>query len=487
LNKKLIGLLFLVFVVQIIYITNNTNLNLLWNHNIDEHAFHGSLLRMFNGFKNFDLRLIFGTGFFNYGWLYFLINFIFTAPFFYLDADTMTVIMPRLISSVSSLISLLYIIKIFKLKKENYYSIIILVCFPSFWINSIIFHPDWLYVMFIIIGIYYLSKDNYTFGKEFNKSVILFSISFCIKIQSVLFAPILIFYVLFSNKHLIGKLKYLTVIGITFVAFRLATNPYLINPEGFLAFIKGFIDDMNSNRTNHGSNIKVTIFEKIKTIGNNYLNIISFLPLLLWTIYKYFNNKKKNLELCIYATFILNLLYLLLFVNKSWQHYYLMVMILFVLIINSLMKNEKRHKFLFAFIIISQIFLNFKFYPKIKVNNSVLIERINEIDKWLINRVQTNQTILIVGQTGVSISKIELKFENIHRVYGDFGEDHLYNYNNHYPGKPIIKDFIIISKNHLDSLDLKNKIKILKDSYFKLEENDSDILFQKNKLFSISN
>ena len=57
--------------------TLQTEIYSLYLHNIDEFAFHDSLLRILSGIKNLDIRIFFGTGYFNYGFLYFFGVFVF--------------------------------------------------------------------------------------------------------------------------------------------------------------------------------------------------------------------------------------------------------------------------------------------------------------------------------------------------------------------------------------------------------------------------
>ncbi|MDA8871466.1 glycosyltransferase family 39 protein, partial [Flavobacteriaceae bacterium] len=222
------GILLSVFLIQILISIKNLDLNYLWFINIDEWAFHGSMLRIFQGVSSFDLRIFYGTGFFNYGHLYFLINSFFSYPFYLINNNEGLVLVPRLLSSVSSIITIFYIYKIFKHEGEKYlFPLILILSFPSFWINSTIFHPDWPYTCCVIISIYYLSKDNWRFGSNFKISCFFFAVSFSLKIQSITFIPIYLFYILFSKNTAIEILKHGLFIFVTIVGLRIVTNPYL--------------------------------------------------------------------------------------------------------------------------------------------------------------------------------------------------------------------------------------------------------------------
>jgi len=121
------GILFSVLITQVLISSKGLDLNYLWFINIDEWAFHGSLLRIFQGVASFDLKIFYGTGFFNYGHLYFLINSFFSYPFYLIGNTEGLVMVPRIVSSVSSIVTIIYIYKIFKYEGEKYLLPLILV------------------------------------------------------------------------------------------------------------------------------------------------------------------------------------------------------------------------------------------------------------------------------------------------------------------------------------------------------------------------
>ena len=470
-----------VFLIQILISIGNLDLNYLWYTNIDEWAFHGSILRIFQGVSSFDLKIFYGTGFFNYGHLYFLINSFFSYPFYLIDNKEGLVLIPRLISSVSSIVTIIYIYKRFKHEGEKYlFPLILILSFPSFWINSTIFHPDWPYTCFIIISIYYLSKDNWRFRSNFKISCFFFAVSFSLKIQAITFIPIYFFYILFSKNTPIEILKHGFFIFISIVSLRLITNPYLLHPEGFNAFVEGFLSDMNSNRTNHGTVNIISVFKKIQMMNKYYLSYLSIFLISLLLILSLLKNKLKKITLLLLLTFILNISYLLIFVNKDWQHYYLTSFVLLIIILNSIINRIKHRVLIYSTILIFQtpVFLNY-FNVSDEKDLSTVKSEVKKVSVWIENNMDKNDSILILGPISVDMDYLDIKYQNIHRVYGELNRDHFFNYNNHYPGKSIIKKFFIVSKKDMSYKKIKN---IVPKEYILFKEDKNVSVYKLSKL-----
>lgn len=432
----------------------NFDLNFLYHINPDEWAFHGSLLRIKEGMLNLNPRLFYGTGFFNYGHLFFLLNFILTFPFLISENFEMVVIIPRIFSSISAVFSLIFINKIIKTKENDlisFFSVLLLILLPAFWLNSIVFHPDWPYTLFIILSVYYLKLDNNQLGKNFNLSIVFFSISFCLKLQAIIFVPIIILYALRVSENHITRVRVLIKLFLFLIVARIVTNPYLLHPEGFESFIEGFVADMNSNKTNHGLGNTVDFYDKIMLINNYYINsIILFITLSFYLFRGYFF-KSSKLNFSIFSTVILNLLYLLIFVNKAWQHYYLTLFVLFILLLSDILSKSKYYKIIFSLIFLIQInpiYGILKEDETLKGEHKLLKEDINMVTNWLkLGGINSNNTILIHGNISVKMDALNLNYKNIHRTWGSLDRKKVISYNNHEPGDPILKDYVLIKKN----------------------------------------
>lgn len=487
-NGKLI--LFILLSGILIYLDSlQTQLYSLYFHNIDEFAFHGSLLRILSGIKNFDPRIFFGTGFFNYGFLYFFSVFGITSTFLIFDNSDFSVLLPRLFSSFFAIGSLNILYKIFKIKSSNniicLLPIILIITFPAFWYNAIVFHPDWPYTFFILYSLYFLYKDEYSISRNYYFSIIAFSIAFSLKIQSIVFLPIVFLYTItISNRSLKGKIKLFSYSLIFIFLCRIVTNPYLLHPDGLEEFIEGYKAIMVSNETNHGEG-DVTFLDKIKMLNGWYLNItllIFSIIIMLNSLYLYLFKKDYSLNKQLSITVMLNLLYLLFFVNKAWQSYYLPCFCLVVIIIHFfvLEKYAKRYVMVFSIFICLNLGLHFENYDefiyKYKFNHNKDLIYFKSSNYILKKYVKPHDNILIVGYGVVDFNELGLKYENIHYTYGNFELRHILNYNNHYPGRNVSKNFVLVSKLGLSEGDLVSQKKIL-HSYYKIADSPHFILY----------
>ena len=460
-NIREIIILFLIFTTQVIISLKNLDLNYLWFINIDEWAFHGSILRIFQGLYTFDLKIFYGTGFFNYGHLYFLINSFFSYPFYLLDNTEGMILVPRIISSLSSITTLIYLYKIFKYNGENYFlPLVLIISFPSFWINSTIFHPDYPYTCFVIISMYYLLKDNWKFGSNFMISCFMFAVSFSLKIQAITVTPLFIFYILYNKKSWTEVLKYSLIFITVLFGFRIISNPYLLHPEGLNAFIEGFLSDMNSNKTNHGNGNIVSFYDKIQMINNNYLSYFSIVIISLIIVFSFQIRKLEKFTNLILFTFVINISYLFIFVNKAWQHYYIIPFILLIILLNTIIKESKYKSIIYVTLLIFQtsVIVDFLNYDSNQQRLLIIKDNVQKVSLWLKNEIDENDSILVDGSISVDMDLLNLNYQNIHRVYGELNRDHFFKYNNHYPGKSVKKKFVIISNKDQESNRIKNII-----------------------------
>ena len=226
----------------------------------------------------------------------------------------------------------------------------------------------------------------------------------------------------------------------------------MLHPEGFESFIEGFVADMNSNKTNHGLGNTVDFYDKIMLINNYYINCIILFITLSFYLFRGCFFKSSKLNFSIFSTVILNLLYLLIFVNKAWQHYYLTLFVLFILLLSDILSKSKYYKIIFSLIFLIQInpiYGILKEDETLKGEHKLLKEDINMVTNWLkLGGINSNNTILIHGNISVKMDALNLNYKNIHRTWGSLDRKKITSYNNHDPGVPIIKDYILI-KNKL--------------------------------------
>ncbi len=496
LNITIILICLVTLVLLSILCAQNLNLHtLILTNGGDEWAFHGSLSRIHKGIVNQDLRLFFGTGFFNYGYLYFFFNYALSSIFFFLNTIEFTILVPRLISTVSAIISLVFLYKIFinnQPKKNAPLVLLLIISMPAFWINAIIFHPDWLFVCMLIISIYYLNLDDFKISKNYWIAIIFFSIAFSIKIQVIIFFPILLIYQIIANKlNFIKGIKIILFSFFIIFVFRLITNPYLLHPEGFNAFIIGFKADMVSNKTNHGQGGTISIFNKIEMIHNNYFNfIIIFIACItsLYSVLNLFKSNNQKLTSILALNFLLALIYLLFFVNKSWQHYYLGVILLAIINLENFIFSylKQYYTLLFSLLILSQS-LNYTVYSTLvknvfKSDDDIIPFR--NIPVLLEKKVSPKSHILIVGEASFNFEQLGLSYDNIHLVYGPLNSgyfDKTSQLASTYHNFGFVeKDFIILSKLNKSENLINEELAMLKLNYTLLNNEKAFMIFKRN-------
>jgi hypothetical protein len=211
-----------------------------------------------------------------------------------------------------------------------------------------------------------------------------------------------------------------------------------------------------------------------------YLSYLSIFLISLLLILSLLKNKLKKITLLLLLTFILNISYLLIFVNKDWQHYYLTSFVLLIIILNSIINRIKHRVLIYSTILIFQtpVFLNY-FNVSDEKDLSTVKSEVKKVSVWIENNMDKNDSILILGPISVDMDYLDIKYQNIHRVYGELNRDHFFNYNNHYPGKSIIKKFFIVSKKDMSYKKIKN---IVPKEYILFKEDKNVSVYKLSKL-----
>jgi len=524
-------ILFLIFLLFSYYNYRHLNLGFLQNYSIDEYAFHGSLLYMYEGLISFDVRKFFSFQFYSYGFIFFALNLLATLPFFATDNIEMTIYMPRIITSIFAVGSLYLVYKIAKKYLDSRSSIIIsliAVSMPGFWVNAFWFHPDWMMTFFIILTIYFFLKDNWKNDKYFWSGSISFGLAIASKIQAITFIPFIFLYVFYDNiknKNIINfffRIKIFTkVLSLSLLIFIFA-NPYIVHPRGFNAFVTSFLENLESNATNHGTVGILTITDKINNaINYYYVDTFIFVFLIfisLFLLLKIFKKEdNKNLLYLAAAYFLINICYLLIFVNKDWNHYYLPIFIVSPLLFIPLVREYKKIKYyIFCGLIIIQVITH---VPEYKIvfsketfiqNNmaeKITTEKMTLISNLLIGDLKKYLTkdtnILMQSHIPFDYLSAGLTYQNVEIIYGPLRkslfdkEDYLKNVNFKDPTRFKEKKFIILSKNsvyfkeeYLKKIYNKHEyieaIKIVNNfinngnlGYEKFKENEYFIIFRK--------
>lgn len=431
--KILLPVLIVLFFLDYHYL----NIGFLQLHSIDEYAFHGSLLNMYHGFIGLNLSLFFRFGFYSYGFLYFLINFIFSSPFLATANISWAIFIPKAITSFFAVGALCFIFDFFRLYLNKILSsllLLTLVLMPGFWGFATWFHPDWVMTAFLVMTIYFLAKDKFVFLENYWLAVIFFGLALAIKFQAITFIPLLLLYNLqgLGLKEIIGFKNRIflfikTILVLCFIF--IFCNPYILHPVGFQVFRSSLIDNFISNATNHGSANVVSLGSKIfVTVGETFINSLVLMLLFSIAIYLIVSNFKKfNVFTVIAGNFLINFLYLLFFVNKGWGWYYLPVIMSGILLFVPFLKeiSFRRQIFFIAVIILLNLSGNYKnLIDSFKVefdkkSFSLFQAQSDSIIDILKERVDPNNDhILISPLTGFDFGKLNFKYDQIHIING---------------------------------------------------------------------
>jgi len=214
---------------------------------------------------------------------------------------------------------------------------------------------------------------------------------------------------------------------------------------------------MKSNNISYGAGEILDWREKIiNAINAYYFTFAIFVILALLIIFnsfKYFFHKKKDILNVISLYAFINLIYLIFFVNKDWQHYYLSVLmassLLFII-------QGKKIKYILPLFIILNCTLSFEQYKKIFFYNPITEQHL-QMSKLLINifdgKVDNNTNILIDPYVPFDFKSLDLGYKNIHIIYGALSKKHFIKEEWHkvYPSFASFseKNFIVIKKSSL--------------------------------------
>jgi hypothetical protein len=470
--------LFILFIFFVVFNYRFLNIGYLSQYSIDEYVFHGSLLRMFDGLTAFDIRLFFSYGFYSYGTMYWLINFIAVLPFIYVDNVEMSIYIPRLISSLFALGSLWQLYRIIVLFVDSRLATLIslfVLLMPGFFRNALYFHPDWMMTFFVVLAIKYLVMDNFEYKTFFWKSVFALGVSIAVKVQAITFIPLILFYIFYNNikyRNLIDfksrSLKCITSMSLIAVIFAFL-NPYVLHPTGLRVFLSSFNENMKSNATNHGKFDVVTLDQKMSNaVDLYYFDEFIFLVLIILAFLVFLGifvkSSKRLISSVLALTILINLLYLLFFVNKDWFNYYLPIFVILPLVFVEVIHRLGQLKEL---VLVSLLCIHFfshrhHYYYVYRegYNNSELRshseEDLNEsLTKALRYLVNDSSNVLISPFQPFDFSSIGLDYRQVHLINGPISD--YYIYKDSYleestvkdPSRFVDKDIIVLSKDDI--------------------------------------
>lgn len=453
--------------------------------------------KMFYGALNLNIKQFFAFEFYNYGFVYYVLNLLVTAPFFAFDNYAGAIYMPRILNGIFSILNIIMLYKIAKLylsAKNAFLLMLVFISMAGFYLGGLNIKPDFFQSFFVLLCVYFLILDNVSFGKYYKLAVCALGLGIGIaKFQAIMFLPLIYGYIClpcvysFSKANILKASKNIAISTMAMFALWIATNPYLLHPRGFNAWLNMFILNMNSNATNHGSYVNPTLNDKIfNVIDFYYFEILVFVVLLVLCFYivaRFLRERDKRFGVfaSIVCGFIISLLYLLLFVNKTWASYYISTICLGVVILGfgggQIM--NKRLPLFFGVILLLQIgggFLNGAYRDVfMKEKNIDSIKQRSEIMVSQLKQVAPQDKIynVLTNNTAFAFLELNLKPKNIFNVYGKLDKQgFVYE---EWAKKPhtfafVPKDFIVLFKDsaffkppkHIDS-NLATSIEVLNE------------------------
>lgn len=305
--------------------------------------------KMFYGALNLNIKQFFAFEFYNYGFVYYVLNLLVTAPFFAFDNYAGAIYMPRILNGIFSILNIIMLYKIAKLylsAKNAFLLMLVFISMAGFYLGGLNIKPDFFQSFFVLLCVYFLILDNVSFGKYYKLAVCALGLGIGIaKFQAIMFLPLIYSYIClpcvysFNKANVLKASKNIAISTMAMFALWIATNPYLLHPRGFNAWLNMFVLNMTSNATNHGSYVNPTLSDKIfNVIDFYYFEILVFVVLLVLCFYivaRFLRERDKRFGVfaSIVCGFIISLLYLLLFVNKTWASYYISTICLGVVIL----------------------------------------------------------------------------------------------------------------------------------------------------------
>lgn len=494
--------------------------SILQAKSIDEFAFHKSLLNIYDGITRMDMRATFSFGFFSYGFTWFLLNVVASLPFLSEAGNPYAIIIPRLLNSAFFIMSTLVVTKLINTSQIKYnfssiFVILFILSMPGMWLNAVWFHPDFAMSFFILCALYFLVEAKIQFNRYYWLGILMFGLGISIKLQAITFGAVIALFFIkntFETKNWRTTLRAAIYTFLLLMLIFVLNNPYILHPTGFNAWLFDLEQNIISNSTNHGVGDTTYLARLDGGVFNNFLPAITYGVLFtlsaLYTIKDF--HKKEACVLAYAGVYILsNFIYLLFFVNKTWGHYYIPLMLLSPLLllafVDSVSTNfssvRKARFWILAIIVSSQLYTyggkHFEFYQLriqnmavsrdsgLIVNRDYELAKADEIFNFLIKENLGDKLLLASPYINFPLNRLKFDYRSYHTIYGPLSTTLKQR---SYKGRKNF-DLILISKNDIYFNDLKISSMAEADEYIKskklitdwLGSNSSYILKSENK------
>ena len=427
--------------------------SILQAKSIDEFVFHRSILNIYEGFVSLNLRTLFSYGFYSYGFSWFFLNFFFSVPFLFEVGNQYAIIIPRLVTSLFFIMSIIMMNKLVSINNKNYglsafFSLFFILSMPGMWNNAVWFHPDFAMSFFLLCSLYFIVKSDTKFNKNYWLGILMFGIALSIKLQAITYLGVI---TLFYLKNYFQNKKFLVLIAETIKTFLVLllifviNNPYILHPTGLDVWLISLEANIISNSTNHGAGNALLWDRLNEGVLKNFLPLWTYFIIFFLSGFYAFKNifNRKNNVLDYAGIFIFsNLIYMLFFVNKTWGHYYIPVMLLSPIILTAFFSNfiTTYFKFKSAKIIFLAIFLVPQFYifsndhfeffqlrvqdktisrdSNIIVSKDIEIAKSDDLYSFLKNEDLFDKTILTSPYVNLPTKRLNINYRNYYMIFG---------------------------------------------------------------------
>ena len=216
----------------------------------------------------------------------------------------------------------------FKSRLRSILLFLFLISLPAVFANNLWWHPDSLLTFFSVLTIFFLTRDDFRFGRNFYLSAVSCGLAIGSKLLGVLFVITYAVYLgvgLFSHRLTLKKalgraaLYLLLLLGVVVLS-----NPLLLLPMERAEIIAVFKANLQQNTLGFWviGNTNVSMFQQIvSVIKNNYASVIFFFLSLVALIHGIRRPETRLLNLVILTWVVGYLGYFLVFAATMREHY----------------------------------------------------------------------------------------------------------------------------------------------------------------------
>lgn len=443
-GKSLLWALLPVTLLMIYVDFSDSHIGFLTLHSLNEYAFQNSLQYMYDSLMIGKLSGVFGYGFYQYGFIYFFLNFLVALPGFLTNNYTWAIIVPRLLTSLFGILLLIFAFRFARLFLSVTPSVLVTACFaslPAFLYGSTWFHPDVPFTCFLVATAYFLARDSWQFGRYYHFAVIALALAITFKYQAITMLPLLGIYVFYDHirgfrvHDLLSPLRRLFLSLSIVAGFFVLGNPYIFHPMGWRAFSTAFMDNLRLAKEGVGETIDLNT--KISySLGEYYTNIIflfiAFLGL-LWLVWRYFRTPNRSIFSVLAITALLNLGYIMFTLTTSWHMYFFGSVMIGLLALVYFIKDlsKKEQTFILGGVLLAQLAVyggsyhyqlielaDGSFHPDF---NTYTDEQNTKLNDFLITNlngeVEKNDIVMITPYTPFAFDEIGLSLSHVKVIY----------------------------------------------------------------------